>query len=445
MPIRHRVSSVSRDWLDWQQSLHPTPIDLGLERVSRVLARTGWQQAGAARSSPSAGTNGKGSCVALLDCDAAGARLSRRRPSRRRTWSTTASASASTARWCPRPRSSRRSSASPTRSARLAHVLRIQHARGTAGVRDGGAGRDRARGRHGRTARRRQRRRCGRGDRRLDRSRPHGMARRRRRERSGARRPASSGAGGRPSSASAAAAAIRACDARAKRRRRPAQLRGTRFRRRASDADGRGTTAMQPARLAALPVPALAGACRSPTPRRRWRRCAHCGQRLPLSRRGHRARACARASLPGRFQRIADARGFEWVLDVAHNPDAARRWRPTCARYPCRGARSPSAACSADKDVEAVVGDPARPRRTTGLRPVPMARARSTTRALAARAGTAASPWQPAAPCPRRCSAPPPCAARATASSCSVRSTPSGRRSSTSASMAARRSIRVWL
>jgi dihydrofolate synthase/folylpolyglutamate synthase len=54
------------DWLEWQQALHPRSIDLGLERVARVLGRTGWQGA----SQPVitvGGTNGKGSCVAMLD------------------------------------------------------------------------------------------------------------------------------------------------------------------------------------------------------------------------------------------------------------------------------------------------------------------------------------------------------------------------------------------
>ena len=54
------------DWLEWQQSLHPNPIDLGLERVSRVLGRTGWR--GPRQPVITVGgTNGKGSCVAMLD------------------------------------------------------------------------------------------------------------------------------------------------------------------------------------------------------------------------------------------------------------------------------------------------------------------------------------------------------------------------------------------
>jgi dihydrofolate synthase/folylpolyglutamate synthase len=54
------------DWLAWQQSSHPQAIDLGLDRVSRVLSRTGWR----GPTQPVitiGGTNGKGSCTALLE------------------------------------------------------------------------------------------------------------------------------------------------------------------------------------------------------------------------------------------------------------------------------------------------------------------------------------------------------------------------------------------
>jgi dihydrofolate synthase/folylpolyglutamate synthase len=55
-----------QDWLAWQQTLHPRLIDPGLERIARVLGRTGWR----APQCPVitvGGTNGKGSVVALLD------------------------------------------------------------------------------------------------------------------------------------------------------------------------------------------------------------------------------------------------------------------------------------------------------------------------------------------------------------------------------------------
>jgi dihydrofolate synthase/folylpolyglutamate synthase len=53
-------------WLEWQQSAHPQAIDLGLERVARVLARTGWRRPERPVITVG-GTNGKGSCVAMLE------------------------------------------------------------------------------------------------------------------------------------------------------------------------------------------------------------------------------------------------------------------------------------------------------------------------------------------------------------------------------------------
>ncbi len=54
------------DWLSWQEGLHPSEIDLGLARVNAV-----WQRLGGGRPAPNvvtvAGTNGKGSCVAMLE------------------------------------------------------------------------------------------------------------------------------------------------------------------------------------------------------------------------------------------------------------------------------------------------------------------------------------------------------------------------------------------
>ncbi len=54
------------DWLDYQQRVHPRAIELGLDRVRAV-----WQRLGAPRPAPIVitvgGTNGKGSTVALLE------------------------------------------------------------------------------------------------------------------------------------------------------------------------------------------------------------------------------------------------------------------------------------------------------------------------------------------------------------------------------------------
>lgn len=54
------------DWLAWQETLHPLPIDLGLARISRVLGGMGLPSRRPFTFSVG-GTNGKGSCVALLD------------------------------------------------------------------------------------------------------------------------------------------------------------------------------------------------------------------------------------------------------------------------------------------------------------------------------------------------------------------------------------------
>ena len=53
-------------WLSWQESLHPTEIELGLERVHAVLQRLGLGQF-ACPVITVAGTNGKGSSVAMLE------------------------------------------------------------------------------------------------------------------------------------------------------------------------------------------------------------------------------------------------------------------------------------------------------------------------------------------------------------------------------------------
>lgn len=52
------------DWLAWQETLHPNAIDLGLVRLQRTLDRLNWRRPACAVITV-AGTNGKGSCVAL--------------------------------------------------------------------------------------------------------------------------------------------------------------------------------------------------------------------------------------------------------------------------------------------------------------------------------------------------------------------------------------------
>lgn len=54
------------DWLSWQDSLHPREIELGLGRCRQVLRRMNWSMPPFTVITV-AGTNGKGSCVALLE------------------------------------------------------------------------------------------------------------------------------------------------------------------------------------------------------------------------------------------------------------------------------------------------------------------------------------------------------------------------------------------
>ncbi len=72
-PISKEVPQESpqlADWLNRLEALHPSEIELGLQRVAEVAARMGLDQLA---SNPSikivtiAGTNGKGSCVATLE------------------------------------------------------------------------------------------------------------------------------------------------------------------------------------------------------------------------------------------------------------------------------------------------------------------------------------------------------------------------------------------
>ncbi len=60
------AGSELEDWLDWLSHQHPKKIELGLERVGEV-----WERLGPSRLHcpviTVAGTNGKGSCVAILD------------------------------------------------------------------------------------------------------------------------------------------------------------------------------------------------------------------------------------------------------------------------------------------------------------------------------------------------------------------------------------------
>ncbi len=58
--------STLQEWLDWQATLHPSEIELGLERVAAVWRRLGYEQF-SSRVITIAGTNGKGSSAALFE------------------------------------------------------------------------------------------------------------------------------------------------------------------------------------------------------------------------------------------------------------------------------------------------------------------------------------------------------------------------------------------
>jgi len=55
-----------KDWLDWQESLHPLAIDMGLERTAQVYHALN-PDCIKPPTITVAGTNGKGSCIAYLE------------------------------------------------------------------------------------------------------------------------------------------------------------------------------------------------------------------------------------------------------------------------------------------------------------------------------------------------------------------------------------------
>jgi len=66
MPTRMPHFKTLAEWLRWQETLHPRKIDLGLVRVNTVAARMAGVHPARVVITVG-GTNGKGSCVAMLD------------------------------------------------------------------------------------------------------------------------------------------------------------------------------------------------------------------------------------------------------------------------------------------------------------------------------------------------------------------------------------------
>ncbi len=76
-------------------------------------------------------------------------------------------------------------------------------------------------------------------------------------------------------------------------------------------------------------------------------------QSLPVNRSELR-RGLASVQLPGRFQ-LSQRQGRSWVYDVAHNPQAAQALAATLARLPPAGRRIAVVAMLADKDIAATL------------------------------------------------------------------------------------------
>jgi dihydrofolate synthase/folylpolyglutamate synthase len=106
--------------------------------------------------------------------------------------------------------------------------------------------------------------------------------------------------------------------------------------------------------LDALPAPALAGVAQVGNAATALATLRSLRDRLPVERHAVE-QGLRHVRLPGRFQRIADPRGFEWVLDVAHNPDAARTLAANLVDCPVAGQSVAICGMLGDKDIEEVV------------------------------------------------------------------------------------------
>ena len=337
------------DWLAWQQSLHPRAIDLGLDRVSRVLARTGW---GGARQPviTVGGTNGKGSCVAMLDAilRAGGYRVGtftsphlvdyRERIRIDAAWVSEASLLAAFERIADALGGD---SLTFFEFNTLAALLVFETAAPDVIVLEVGLG--------------------GRLDAvnvvdpdvsvvvsvALDHMEFLGpdvesIAR----EKAGifrSGRPAICGMATPPRSLVDAAASLSA----------DLRLPGRDFHGIAC-ADGQWHYADALGRIDALPFPALEGVAQLGNAATALAALRALGPRLRLDRAAIE-RGLLEARLPGRFQRVTDRRGVEWVLDVAHNPAAAAVLAANLRRFPARGRTLALCGMLADKDVPAVL------------------------------------------------------------------------------------------
>ena len=336
-------------WLEWLQAAHPRAIDLGLERVARVLARTGWD--GLRQPVITVGgTNGKGSCVALVDSmlRAGGYRVGtftsphlvdyRERIRIDGEWISEASLVAAFERIADALGDD---SLTFFESNTLAALLVFETAAPDAVVLEVGLG--------------------GRLDAvnvvdadvavivsvGLDHMEYLGPdVESIGREKAGifrAGRPAICGMREPPRSVAEAARAM-----------------GSALRVRGHDfdgterADGRWDYRDAHGVLEGLPAPALEGVAQIGNAATALAALRELSVRLPLPAEAI-GRGLTRVQLQGRFQRVPAAGGFEWVFDVAHNPDAAGVLAANLARHRVRGRTFAVCGVLSDKDVPAVL------------------------------------------------------------------------------------------
>lgn len=337
-------------WLAWQQALHPDAIDLGLDRAGRVLARTGWRRP-ACPVITVGGTNGKGSCVALLAAmlGASGRRVATFTsphlvdyPERIRIDGEPVSEASIVSAFERLADSLGRDSLTFFEFNALAAMLVFETASPDAILLEVGMG--------------------GRLDAvnlvdadvavivsvGLDHMEWLGAdVESIGREKAGIVRHGRPAIVGTPTPPVSVLDVIRTVGA-------DLRLRGRHFDG-VEQPDGTWTYRDADGEITALPLPALAGAVQVGNAATALAALRSLPDRLAI-RRPEIEEGLRRVRLPGRFQRIPDRRGFEWVLDVAHNPDSARTLADNLARYPAAGGTVAVCGMLADKDVEEVVG-----------------------------------------------------------------------------------------
>nr|VFJ47656.1 MAG: dihydrofolate synthase / folylpolyglutamate synthase [Candidatus Kentron sp. DK] len=103
-----------------------------------------------------------------------------------------------------------------------------------------------------------------------------------------------------------------------------------------------------------LPNPALTGAHQRQNAAAAVMAVECLRERLPVSE-GALRQGIAEASLPGRFQLLAGKDGITRILDVAHNPQAAEALAHALRDLPCRGRTLAVVAMLTDKDIAGVL------------------------------------------------------------------------------------------